>query len=230
MEKPSGLPTMPKDGADAAALACRLAARYPELTGVGPPLEAGLVHRLDAETSGLLVAARSEADRQALRFLWKWRRVDKEYLALVHGAVSRSFTVLLAIGHHPKSARRMVLSPGGMSAESRVRPLCRGKNWSLVAVSLREGRRHQIRVHLAESGYAVAGDPLYGNGPAKDSVPRLMLHASRLGFRIDPSSEAVRFYSRPPEDFVSSVNRKLRGRVEEAMDQYFRDDSPGRRS
>ncbi len=221
VEKEAGLPTLPKDAEDRNALACRLASRYPETVGVSRPLEAGLVHRLDTETSGLLVAARDVETWQAFRAEWKFRRVQKEYLALVRGEVRKSFTILHPIAHHPRSARRMIISPEGKSAESRVLAMRPGRKWSLVSVSLREGRRHQIRVHLAEAEHPVAGDPIYGEGPEKDRVPRLMLHASWLKFRTDVGARPTGFVSAPPADLTGMIRKRLGDAGIEAMEHYL---------
>lgn len=219
VDKEAGLPALPANADETAALACRVAARYPETAGVGGRFESGLVHRLDTATSGLLVVARDEPTWRLLRAEWKLRRVEKEYLALVRGGVRKPFTVLHPIAHHPKSARRMIVSPSGKSAESRVRPLASGGRRSLVAVSLREGRRHQIRVHLASAGFPVAGDDLYGEGPEKDGVPRLMLHALWLRFR--PGEGARRgFLSEPPDDFRAAAEKSVGRDGSRAIDRY----------
>lgn len=220
VDKEAGLPTLPKDAEETAALACRLVAKYPELAGVGGRFEAGLVHRLDSGTSGLLVAARDEETWRRLRGEWKLRRVEKEYFALVRGVVKKSFTILKSIAHHPRSARRMIISPTGKSAESRVVPVYSRTKWSLVSVSLREGRRHQIRLHLADIDFPVAGDPVYGEGPEKDRVPRLMLHALWLKFRPGEGEAPLGFISPPPDDFVEAIGKRLGQDGVEAMKSY----------
>lgn len=228
VEKEAGLPTLPRDGEDTNALACRLAARYPELRSVGKPLEAGLLHRLDKGTSGLLVAARDGETYARLREQWRWRRVEKEYVALVAGAVERPFTVLLPIAHHPRSGKRMIAGEG-RTAETRVRPVHRGERCSVVVADLREGRRHQIRVHLAESEHPVIGDPLYGRvreGKKRgEDGPRLMLHAYSLRFRADREGNPVHVLSLPPEDFTGEVRRRL---GEKGVEVMLRDLSRGR--
>ncbi|MBN1826459.1 MAG: RluA family pseudouridine synthase [Candidatus Eisenbacteria bacterium] len=198
VEKEAGLPTLPRNGRDRGALACRVAARYPETATVGRPLEAGLVHRLDTGTSGLLVAARTETAYVLLRDQWRARRVRKEYLALAEGRIVRPFTADAPIGHHPGSARRMIAGAGGRAAETRFEPLYAASGRTLLWAELREGRRHQIRVHLAAAGHPVAGDPLYGSGGGG----RMMLHAARVRF-ISPAGDgvSVNAISDPPADF-----------------------------
>jgi len=227
VDKEAGLPTLPRDDEETGALACRLVARHGKLAGVGAPLEGGLVHRLDTDTSGLLVAARHAAAYRFLRDQWRWRRVDKEYVALVAGEIPRAFTASTPIAHHRTSARRMIADPSGRSAETLIRPLHGATTATLVVASLREGRRHQIRVHLAEAGYVVLGDELYGKDMATES-PRLMLHAARIRFTARPDGEPIKVVSEPLNDFVLEVKRKLGARAVDAMRTYLRRGSPER--
>lgn len=208
--KDAGLPTLPRDDEDTDALACRLAARFPELATVGGPLEAGLAHRLDTGTSGVMIAARTAEAYDHLRDQWRLRRVEKRYVALVAGDVSAGFAVALPIGHHRSSAKRMVAGEG-LPAETRIEPIARGARETVVLALLREGRRHQIRVHLAEAGHPVAGDPLYGRaaGAERTDAPRLMLHAYSLRFRPSPDRQPVLVVSDPPEDFIAVVRDRL---------------------
>ena len=227
VEKEAGLPTLPVDEEDRLALACRLADRYGELARVGKPLEAGLLHRLDTGTSGLLVAARTEEAWRYLRDQWRWRRVEKRYIALVRGGVRRSFTCILPISHHPSSGRRMVAGRGGRSAETRFRSLVHSEDASLLMAELREGRRHQIRVHLAEAGHPVVGDELYG-GDREDPADRLMLHAGLLRFRPNEGREELVVASQPPADFLEHVVRALGGEAPEAIRNVLRSGPRGR--
>ncbi|MBM3321376.1 MAG: RluA family pseudouridine synthase [Candidatus Eisenbacteria bacterium] len=207
VSKEAGLPTLPKGESDTRALACRLVARYPELLRVGPPFEAGLLHRLDTETSGLLAAARTRDAYEALREQWRWRRVEKAYLALVEGEARASFTMLMPIAHHPKSRKKMAVSKEGRSAETRCRSLFVSPRSSLLLVHLREGRRHQIRVHLASAGHPVRNDPLYSKRGTRGG--RLMLHALRLRFLSPRGSERIDVVDPPPAAFVEIVEREL---------------------
>jgi 23S rRNA pseudouridine1911/1915/1917 synthase len=175
---------------------------------LGPPFEAGLLHRLDTETSGILVAARTRGAFALLRDQWRWKRVEKVYLALVDGEARGSFTMLVPIGHHPKSRKRMVTGGGGRSAETRFRTLYATRRASLLVANLREGRRHQIRVHLAAAGHPIVGDRLYARGK-KGSAPRLLLHAWRLRFPLRPGEAPIDVACPPPADFEDAVARML---------------------
>ncbi len=209
VNKEAGLPTLPRDETDNHALACRLAARYPELQKIGPTREAGLLHRLDTGTSGVIVAARTAQAYENLRKEWKWRRVDKEYIALVVGRVEQSFTTLHPIAHHPKNPAKMVISPDGRSAESRIKPLFFGHRWSLIAVSLREGRRHQIRVHLAHAGFPISGDPIYYGDKKPKGMKRIMLHAMMIRLPGAKRGDSVTVVCEPPDEFVATIRKRL---------------------
>jgi len=227
VEKETGLPTLPRDSSDTRALACRLVARRPELAAIGPPHEAGLLHRLDTETSGILVAARTREAYAGLRDQWRWKRVTKAYLALVEGEARGSFTMLVPVGHHPKSGKRMVAGGGGRSAETRFRSLSGSARVSLLVANLREGRRHQIRVHLATAGHPILGDRLYARD-SKERAPRLMLHAWRLRFRVRPEDDPIEVACPPPADFVKAVEKALGGPGARALDRAVRSAPAGR--
>ena len=214
VEKEAGLPTLPRSGSDTFALACRVAARYPETASVGRPLEAGLVHRLDTGTSGIVVGARNETAYVLLRDQWRLRRARKEYIVLSHGRVERPFTADAPIGHHPRSARRMIAGPGGRPARTRFEPVHHAADRTLLQADLREGRRHQIRVHLAAAGYPVVGDPVYGKGDGG----RMMLHAARVFFTSPAGEDAeVNVVSPPPPGFRERLVAEAGAEAAEAM-------------
>lgn len=208
VEKEAGLPTLPNDENDTFALACRIVAHYPDQRRVGPPLEAGLLHRLDTPTSGLMVVAKSAEAYSSLRDEWRWGRVRKEYVALVHGRIERPFSVSLPIGHHPRSARRMVVDKKGRRAETHFRTVAHMRTCSLLWINLREGRRHQVRVHLAESGHPVIGDDLYEKKKSPASQ-RLMLHNARVRFHSPAEKRMVVVVSKPPDDFLRIARKRV---------------------
>lgn len=195
LEKPAGLPSIALPGREGPSLAAWLAAKHPECAPLGSPGESGLVHRLDTDTSGLLLAARTPSAYLALREQFRLHRVEKRYLALVSGALSRAMTCDQPIGQHPKSRRRMrlVTAPStraryaAQEAHSLVEPIRSVGPDTLVRVTTRTGVRHQIRVHLAGAGYPLVGDELYG-GASRPGLRGHLLHAAELSWQNQDGS------------------------------------------
>ena len=207
--KPSGWLTHAADRARAADLAAHLEARFgplPTSRGVDRP---GVVHRLDRETSGVLVFARSEAVLRALQDQFRAHTVGKRYLALVTGRPAPSFTVDAPLGPVPgKADRQMVDAADGKEAVTEVELVEQFERHALVACTIRTGRRHQIRVHLTARGLPVAGDPLYGtraHAPLPGGRLRLALHAERLAFDHPGTGERVAFEAPLPRDLSAAV-------------------------
>jgi 23S rRNA pseudouridine1911/1915/1917 synthase len=168
----------------------------------------GIVHRLDAGTSGVMVVAKNDRAHRSLQFQFQKRSVSKTYLALAHGTTPERFTIDRPIGrdvrHRTKISSR-TRSP--REATSEVKRLEKLPGCSLLEIRIHTGRTHQIRVHLSEEGHPVVGDRHYG-APAKAirplrDFPRPALHALRLGFLHPESGEAVSFDAPLPEDFAS---------------------------
>jgi 23S rRNA pseudouridine1911/1915/1917 synthase len=170
----------------------------------------GLVHRLDRDTSGVVVLARTPASEAALGAAFARREVDKRYLAIVHdpngvaaGADPRVIATFLAPGRG-SGGRTVVVHAGGKPAQTELRWLASAGPWALMEARPRTGRTHQIRVHLAHVGLPIAGDPLYGEGPTSDrgEVKRLMLHAAALTL-VHPSGQGEVTWTAPsPRGFV----------------------------
>ena len=171
---------------------------------MGDPLRPGLVHRLDADTSGLMVVARTQAARLHLGRQIQERTVLKVYLALVVGHPEPHEGLVEApIGRDPRNRKRMAIVSTGRPATTSYRILRRFPGYALLEVVLHTGRTHQIRVHLSSLGYPVAGDKVYGG-----RVPllgRQFLHAHRLGFRLPSTGEWVEFVSPLPADLQSAL-------------------------
>ncbi len=188
----------------------RLATHYPSLL-LQEGLRPGIVHRLDKDTSGLMVVALNEGTRLALSESFANRSVHKEYLALVHGIIAESGEISEPIGRHPTAKIKMAVVPenkGGKPAKSAWKRLYVHENglFSLVRVTIYTGRTHQIRVHMAELGHPLWGDVLYANAAAKlqsrtYTCERQMLHAWHLSFQHPQSLENLEFYCPPPQDF-----------------------------
>ncbi len=214
LDKPAGLVVHPAHGHAAGTLWNGLLARYPELR-TWPPEEGwpGLVHRLDRDTSGLLVVARTPAVRDALRAQFKTAAVRKLYLALVIGrpALERA-RIEAPIGRDPRERKRMaVLSDGGRPAVTEYQVLERLGEYTLLEVRPETGRTHQIRVHLAAIGYPVVGDRVYGPRRQRLQLDRHFLHAARLTFRHPVSGADVTFSAPLPPDLEGLLDQLRRG-------------------
>ena len=191
VDKPSGLVVHPAPGHWRGTLVNALLARGDHYGGIAGVARPGIVHRLDRDTSGLLIVARNDAAQASLMAQLKARRVRKTYLALAQGSVAASVgRIEAAIGRDPKDRKRMAVVPDGRPSVTGYRVRERFAEWTLLELDLVTGRTHQIRVHLAALGHSVAGDPVYGTGTARrgpDGLERLFLHAWRLEL-VSPSS------------------------------------------
>lgn len=191
VNKPPGLTVHPGAGQPAGTLVNALLHRQPDLATLP---RAGLVHRLDKDTSGLLLVAKTLTAYTALTAALQRRDIHRQYQALVHGVVIAGATIDAPIGRHPRDRLRKAIDPEGRPAMTHYRVRERMAQHSLLEVTLETGRTHQIRVHLAHVGFAIVGDPLYGGGlklprgasePVRDALRgfrRQALHAGRLGF------------------------------------------------
>jgi 23S rRNA pseudouridine1911/1915/1917 synthase len=213
VNKPSGLVVHPAPGHWRGTLVNALLARGDHYGGIAGVARPGIVHRLDRDTSGLLIVARNDAAQASVMAQLKARRVRKTYLALVQGSVSATVGRIEApIGRDPKDRRRMAVVTDGRPATTGYRVRERFASWTLLELDLITGRTHQIRVHLAALGHPVAGDPVYGTGTARrgpDGLERLFLHAWRVEL-VSPSSAKLVRAEAPLPDALESVLRGLR--------------------
>jgi 23S rRNA pseudouridine1911/1915/1917 synthase len=242
IDKPAGLVVHPAAGHPAGTLVHALIAHCgSSLSGIGGVQRPGIVHRLDKDTSGLLVVAKTDAAHQGLAALFadhgRTGSLVREYLALVWGAMGRKSGVVDApLGRHPRQREKMttVSETRGRHAVTHWRALREFAAASLVACQLETGRTHQIRVHMAHIGHPLMGDPVYGAGfkskaaqlsevarTALALLGRQALHAAKLGFAHPVTGEALLFERPPPDDF-SSLLRALEG------DQNISADRPRR--
>ncbi|MBI4322496.1 MAG: RluA family pseudouridine synthase [Chloroflexi bacterium] len=206
VDKPAGLVVHPAPGHPAGTLVNALLARYPNLR-ISDTLRPGIVHRLDKDTSGLLVIARNDRAMARLTQQMKNRQVLKEYLALVHGMMRESEGVIDApIGRHPKKRKQMAVVEGGRLAKTHFTVLARFSGYTVVRVRLETGRTHQIRVHFAWIGHPVAGDAVYGSRKTDLPLARQFLHAQKLGFSLPSSGEYVEFASPLPPDLAVALD------------------------
>jgi 23S rRNA pseudouridine1911/1915/1917 synthase len=206
VDKPPGLTVHPAAGHPRGTLVNALLALCPELAEIKGTLRPGIVHRLDKDTSGLLVAAKNEAAQANVARQLKDRQVHKVYLALVQGRLEPPEGVIDApIGRHPRRRQRMAVVEGGRQALTRyrVREYLRDA-YSLVEAEPLTGRTHQIRVHFASIGHPVVGDRVYGK--ASELVGRQFLHAWRLGFRLPKGGRYREFESPLAADLEAALD------------------------
>lgn len=211
VDKPAGLAVHAGAGRPTGTLAHRILGRYPETSGVGGPGRPGIVHRIDLDTTGLLVIARSELAYRGLTAAFAERAVDKTYQAIVYGVPrERDGSVELPIGRHRGERKKMTVTPQGRPALTRYRCRRSAAGISRLEVEILTGRTHQIRVHMKAIGHPLVGDPLYGEArwkglPRERQRPlrafdRPALHAWRLGFTHPRTGERLDLEAPVPED------------------------------
>ena len=209
LNKPAGLVVHPAPGHAADTLVNALLHHCSDLQGIGGELRPGIVHRLDKDTSGVLVVAKNEAAVAALVAQFSSHAVRKEYLALAWGVLKKpSGVVDLPIGRHPIHRQKMAVTEKGRAALTRYEVLAAGPLAALLRVRIETGRTHQIRVHLAHLGHPVVGDATYGRArhglPADLQIPRQMLHAHVLEIAHPRTGLPLVFTAPPPPDFLAA--------------------------
>ena len=206
IDKPPGLVVHPGSGNWQGTLLNALLRHEPRLADVP---RAGIVHRLDKDTSGLLVVARTLTAQTDLVRQLQARTVRREYAAVAHGAIARDGTVEAAIGRHPVSRTRMAVVSRGKPAVTHYKVAARYAEATLLECRLETGRTHQIRVHLASIGHPLLGDPVYGKRSVKPALEfhRQALHAQRLGLVHPASGEAMSWEAPVPDDMRGLLAR-----------------------
>ena len=209
VDKPAGMVVHPAPGHQRGTLANALLAHVPGIS-VGGSQRPGIVHRLDKDTSGLIVAAKTDRGRTSLVTQWEDRAVEKTYLALVSGSTEDEEAIIDApIGRDPKNRQRMAVVRSGRPAVTRFHVVERFPDTTLLEVSIETGRTHQIRVHLAFIGHPIVGDHVYGRTrPTEPQLDRQFLHASALAFQL-PDGTALRLEAPLPGD-LQAVLEELR--------------------
>jgi 23S rRNA pseudouridine1911/1915/1917 synthase len=208
--KPAGMVVHPSCGHNKGTLAGAILALCPDLAGVGERLRPGIVHRLDKDTSGLVVVAKNESALRNLREQFKKREVKKVYVALVEGRLEPERGAIEApIGRDPRQRKKMAVVGGGRYSLTLYKVVEYFDEHTLLEVEPKTGRTHQVRVHLSFIGHPLVGDPIYGFRKQRLNVSRQFLHARTLGFRL-PSGEYVEFEAKLPEDLKRVLDR-LRG-------------------
>ncbi|WP_085524054.1 RluA family pseudouridine synthase [Tuberibacillus sp. Marseille-P3662] len=208
VNKPRGMVVHPAPGHTKGTLVNALLAYCHELSGINGMMRPGIVHRIDKETSGLLVVAKNDKAHAALAEQIKAKSVYRAYQAIVHGVLERDQAAINApIGRHPKNRKKMAVTPkNSKAAVTHFTVLERYSHFTFVQCRLETGRTHQIRVHMDYIGHPVAGDPKYG--PRKTlAIDGQALHASELGF-IHPGTKAFVQYQAPlPEDMYQAIGQ-----------------------
>ncbi len=205
--KPCGMVVHPAAGNEDGTLVNALLFHLKNLSGIGGALRPGIVHRLDKDTSGLLLVAKNDATHAALSDALKARTIHKTYRAVARGAFKEPTGVVEApIGRSPKDRKKMAIVPDGRYARTEYRVLEPLRGATLVDVNLITGRTHQIRVHFASIGHPLLGDPLYG-GKNQPPVGRLMLHARRIEFTHPTTGQPMVFEAPEPPEFLQEVEK-----------------------
>jgi 23S rRNA pseudouridine1911/1915/1917 synthase len=204
INKPAGLVVHPGSGNWQGTLLNALLAHAPQLATVP---RAGIVHRLDKDTSGLLVVAKTLTAQTDLVRQLQARTVSREYRAVVHGRVKRAGRIDGAIGRDPRSRTRMAVVATGKPAVTHYTVLEQFSRASVLACKLETGRTHQIRVHLQKLGYPIWGDPVYGlrNAPATPHIGRQALHAEKLALKHPYSGEIMQWHAPLPDDMLQLI-------------------------
>lgn len=223
IDKSAGLVVHPAPGHPSGTLVNALMFHCRSLSGIGGEARPGIIHRLDKDTSGLLVVAKHDRSHHHLAAQLKARKLQRRYQALVHGAMpAQAGTIDAPIGRHPTQRKKMaIVTRGGRPARTHYRVLEAWGGLSLLDVALETGRTHQIRVHLASLGHPVLGDVTYGPGarrwpgqPALEQAvrafPRQALHAAQVRFRHPTHDVCLTFSSPVPTDMAALLVR-LRG-------------------
>jgi 23S rRNA pseudouridine1911/1915/1917 synthase len=208
LDKPPGLVVHPAPGHWSGTLMNGLLAHH---AGAFDLPRAGIVHRLDKDTSGLMVVAKNLVAMTALVRAMAAREVAREYLAIAHGTpAATAFTIDAPIGRDPVSRVRMALRTDGKAARTDVECLASAGGFSALRCRLHTGRTHQIRVHLASRGMPLVCDSLYGGAPAL-GMSRQALHAARLAFVHPRGAQPLDFTAQAPRDFDEAWRRVVRG-------------------
>ena len=205
VNKPSGMVVHPAPGHTHGTLVNALLYHCNSLSNIGGDVRAGIVHRIDKDTSGLLVACKNNMAHKSLSEQLKEKTTTRKYIAIVTGSISHNLGKINApIGRDPDNRQKMAVVENGKSAVTHFRVQDRFKNYTLLELELETGRTHQIRVHMAYIGHPVLNDPLYGT--KKQTTPfGQYLHAKTLGFKHPRTGEYMEFDSELPQEFVEKI-------------------------
>lgn len=212
VNKPQDMVVHPAPGNYSKTLVNALFYHIEELSMVNGLIRAGIVHRLDKDTSGLLIIAKNENSHEKLVNQFKNRTVLKEYITLVFNDVRKDGIINEPIGRNPKNRKKMAVIPNGKEAVTTYEVLKRYNKYTLLKVGLKTGRTHQIRVHMAHINHPIVGDPIYSRGKNEFNINMQLLHAYKIGFIHPKTNEYMEFKQDVPKEFKEIID-KLNKRV-----------------
>lgn len=206
ISKPAGLPVHPGAGHERDTLVDLLKAKKIKLAGMSDPSRAGLVHRLDKDTSGLLLIAKTASAAEHLMLQFAERKIHKEYRAVIRGRMPRrTLQIVGSIGRSPDHRKKFSIQPGGRDAVTAIESLVEAPMASLIRVVPKTGRTHQIRVHLRHAGFPIVGDTVYG--ARVQGVQRMLLHSYKMIFTHPTKGAKLQVIAPLPKDFVVELIR-----------------------
>lgn len=209
VNKPKGMVVHPANGnPDGTLVNALMSICKGSLSGIGGEIRPGIVHRLDKDTSGVIVAAKNDKAHLNLSNQIKNREVKKTYIALVRGIVNENeATINMPIARSTKDRKKMAVNKNGKEAITHFKVLKRYENYTLLEVKIETGRTHQIRVHLAQIGYPIVGDIVYSNGKNPFNVVGQMLHAKKLEFKHPITNKVMKIEAGLPEYFEEILKK-----------------------
>ena len=208
VNKPKGLVVHPANGnPDGTLVNAIMAICKDSLSGIGGEIRPGIVHRLDKDTSGLIIIAKNDKAHINISEQIKNREVKKTYLALVRGVIKENeATINMPIARSTKDRKKMAVSKNGKNAITHFKVLKRYNNYTFVEVRIETGRTHQIRVHMSQIGYPIVGDSVYSNGKNPFGVTGQMLHAAKLNFKHPITNKELNLEAPLPKYFLDVLN------------------------
>lgn len=209
VNKPKGLVVHPANGNWDGTLVNAIMAKCKDsLSGIGGEIRPGIVHRLDKDTSGLIIIAKNDKAHLNLSEQIKNREVKKIYYALVRGIVPENeATINMPIARSTKDRKKMAVDKNGKEAVTHFKVIKRYDRYTLLEVKIDTGRTHQIRVHLSEIGYPVVGDEVYSNGKNEFGIHGQLLHAKSLDFKHPTTGKQMHLEAELPEEFLNIINK-----------------------